>query len=118
MLGPASGLCGHPVSAIRFVVGSRDRRFESGSLQRTVRVSDQLDHQQVENRGFPRVRAAGLAARSAETRRYSSRSPAISAFETSDTKLKDLLNLQLFEHWAIENEVKGSTTAGEVEILV
>ena len=47
----------------------RDQWFESISLQRTVRVSHKPSCRRSRTAGFPRECAAGLAARSAETRR-------------------------------------------------
>src|SRR5215510_959424 len=55
---------------------ARKRKFESIPLQRTVSVSDRLELSRSRTAGFPRVGAAGLAARSGETRGHSSRSPA------------------------------------------
>jgi hypothetical protein len=48
---------------------TRDRWFESGSLQRRVRVSHRPGRCRSRTAGFARVCAARLAARSAETRR-------------------------------------------------
>jgi hypothetical protein len=47
---------------------ARNQKFESSSLQRTVSVSDRLDLSRSRTTGFPRVRAAGLAARSGVSR--------------------------------------------------
>jgi hypothetical protein len=53
----------------------RDRWFESTFVQRRVRVSEGPGRRGSKSPGFARVCATGLAARSAETRRCSSRSP-------------------------------------------
>ena len=55
---------------------SRNWKFESSSLQQTVRVSHKPGRCRSRTAGFTRVCAAGLVARSAETRRRWSGTPA------------------------------------------